>query len=149
LLLGNYLTRNKTGAIGLAVSNLVDCKAAPKTAQLTRKDEREARQRSQLVPAHHIPYWRKDVSTKKQTTITVETERVLIVSWRSGRCDSVPAWCTECGALVEQVSPEIAAALARVSPRTIYRWVEANRLHFTETAENRLLICLNSIPTAT
>ena len=35
------------------------------------------------------------------------------------------------------------------APRTIYRWVEADRIHFTETAESTLLICLNSIPAAT
>ena len=87
------------------------------------------------------------MSTKKRITITVETERVLIFSRRGVRRAS--AWCAECGAPSELVSPEAAAALARVSPRTIYRWVEANRLHFTETAEERLLICLNSLPPAT
>jgi hypothetical protein len=89
------------------------------------------------------------VSTKKRTTITIETERVLIISRRVGRHSPPRAWCAECDALVKLVSPEAAAALASVSPRTIYRWVETDRLHFTETAENTLLICLNSIPAAT
>lgn len=90
------------------------------------------------------------MSTKKRTTITIETERVLIISRRAGRRGrAVPTWCVECGARVELVSPEVAAAVAEVSPRTIYRWVETDRLHFTETAESTLLICLNSIPAAT
>ena len=89
------------------------------------------------------------MSTKKRTTITVETERVLIISRRVGRNSPPRAWCAECGALVELISPEVAAALARVSPRTIYRWVETDRLHFTDSTENTLLICLNSIPAAT
>jgi hypothetical protein len=89
------------------------------------------------------------VSTKKRIIITVETERVLTLNWLGGPREPVPAWCAACGALAELVTPDAAAALARVSPRTIYRWVEADRLHFTETAEKRLLICLNSIPPAT
>ena len=89
------------------------------------------------------------MSTKRRTIITVETERVLIIHGRAGQREALPAWCAECDALVKLVSPEAAAALARVSPRTIYRWIETDRLHFTETAENTLLICLNSIPPAT
>lgn len=42
------------------------------------------------------------------------------------------------------VTPEEAAVLACVSPRTIYRGVEAGRIHFMETPEGLLLICLNS-----
>ena len=99
--------------------------------------------------AHRKPCQGESVSTKKRTTITVETERVLIISRRAGRrVRASPAWCAECSASVEMVPPEVAAALARVSLRTIYRWVEADRLHFTETAEGALLICLNSIPPA-
>jgi hypothetical protein len=44
------------------------------------------------------------------------------------------------------ISTERAAILARQSPRTIYRWVEAGRLHFTEKPEGQLLICLDSLP---
>jgi len=42
-------------------------------------------------------------------------------------------------------TPEEAAVLTHVSTRTIYRRVEAGRVHFTETAEGLLLVCLNSI----
>jgi predicted site-specific integrase-resolvase len=34
-----------------------------------------------------------------------------------------------------------------VSSRTVYRWVEDGKLHFTETSDARLLICRESIPT--
>jgi len=43
------------------------------------------------------------------------------------------------------VTPNQAAVIARVAVRTINRWVEAERLHFAETPEGLLLICLNSI----
>jgi hypothetical protein len=43
------------------------------------------------------------------------------------------------------ISPEAAAAIARVSVRTIYRWVEAEQLPFTEQADGSLFICLNCL----
>jgi len=43
------------------------------------------------------------------------------------------------------ISSEEAAAIAGVSSRTIYRWVEAGRIHFIETAAGGLRICSNSI----
>jgi excisionase family DNA binding protein len=38
-----------------------------------------------------------------------------------------------------------AATIAKVSSRTIYRRVEAGEMHYTETAEGRLLVCANSL----
>lgn len=46
------------------------------------------------------------------------------------------------------LAPEEAAALCGVSPRTIYRWVEAGRVHFAETPDGRLSVCLASLPEA-
>lgn len=46
------------------------------------------------------------------------------------------------------LSPDEAAALTGVGARTIYRWVEAGLVHFAETAEGSLLICLNSLPSS-
>ncbi len=43
------------------------------------------------------------------------------------------------------VKPEEAAVLAGVSPRTIYRRVEAGLVHFAESPEGWLLICLSSL----
>jgi len=40
---------------------------------------------------------------------------------------------------------EQAALLAGVSTRQLYRWVEASKLHFTETPEGLLLVCLDSL----
>jgi excisionase family DNA binding protein len=39
-------------------------------------------------------------------------------------------------------TPEEAAAMMKVSQRTIYRWVEAGRIHFRETENGNLLVCL-------
>jgi predicted site-specific integrase-resolvase len=43
------------------------------------------------------------------------------------------------------VTTDEAAILARVSARTIFRWVEAGRVHYTETPEGLLLICPDSL----
>jgi hypothetical protein len=79
---------------------------------------------------------------KKKVKITVETERVLQIR-QPQNCLS--AWCAACAAQVDLVGPEEAAARSRVSTRTIYRWVEAGQLHFSENAEGRLLICAASL----
>lgn len=79
---------------------------------------------------------------KRRTEFTVETTRRFILR-RGGR--SVRGWCQRCAEQVDIVNVEEAAAVAGVSSRTIYRWVEAEKIHFTETPEGWLLICLNSI----
>ena len=43
------------------------------------------------------------------------------------------------------ISPEAVAAIAHVSVRTIYRWVEVGKLHFMERSEQGLFVCLNSL----
>ena len=77
---------------------------------------------------------------RKRTEITIETERMLFIS--SPR--KVIGWCASCGAQAEMVPVDEAAILRRVDSRTIFRWVEAERVHSSETANGLLLICLNS-----
>jgi len=82
------------------------------------------------------------LKTTKRTHITVEKHEVWVV--RQGR-KIVTAWCETCGATVEMVTAEQAAALAEVSTRAIYRQVESGQIHFTETADGQLFVCLNSL----
>lgn len=53
--------------------------------------------------------------------------------------------CPHCTESIGLVTPEEAAAVVSVDTRTIYRWVEAGTMHFIETPEGRLLICLNRL----
>ena len=85
---------------------------------------------------------RGDVKTRKRTEISIETHRQLVIRRRK---DSALAWCPECAAQVKMVTPEEAAIVACVSSRTIYRWVEIHKLHFSETSEGLLLICIDSV----
>lgn len=81
--------------------------------------------------------------TKRRTVITIEQRRLTLICSR--RSPPLAAWCAACGARVPMLNPDEAAAIRRVTPRTIYRWVEAGRLHFTEVHNGYLLICLRSL----
>lgn len=78
---------------------------------------------------------------KKRMEITLEIDRVTVVSKRK----SPVIWCEGCAALVGMVTVDEAAERERTSSRAIYRRVEAGQLHFAETPEGHLFICLNSI----
>jgi len=43
------------------------------------------------------------------------------------------------------VTADEAANLAGVTARTVYRWVEQGKVHFTETAAGKVLVCVNSL----
>lgn len=78
----------------------------------------------------------------KRTRITVETERVLVVSRRHRIVES---WCDGCGHKVKLLRAEEAAFISGVSLRDICRQVESDSLHYMETADRVLMICLDSL----
>ena len=53
--------------------------------------------------------------------------------------------CDRCAEPGGMITPDEAAALCEVSTRTIYHWLESGAIHFSETAAEGLLICLNSL----
>ncbi len=85
-----------------------------------------------------------EVMSKKITEITIETEQVFIVRRQAAITES---WCDGCSAFVRMVTPEQATLLTHISARAIYRQTENGELHFTETLEGLLLICLDSLKT--
>ncbi len=82
------------------------------------------------------------MAMKRRTEIIVETERVIVVPPQTM---PVHLWCEGCSAQVEMVTPEQAATLLQVTPRAVYRWVEAQLLHFFEETDGRVLICRHSL----
>ena len=80
---------------------------------------------------------------KRRIEIITLTEQSL---WLKGAALPVVAWCVGCAAEGMMVTPEVAAASAAVSTRAVYRWVEAGRVHFRETPEGSILVCLASLP---
>jgi len=83
---------------------------------------------------------------KNQKNLKAEDERrqVVIINRPfvspQQRCDK----CTEPSGMI---TPDEAAALWRVSTRTVYRWLETGAIHFSEASQGTLLICLNSLAT--
>jgi hypothetical protein len=82
--------------------------------------------------------------TKRRTRLMIETERVLIVT---GHQSDFEGWCDQCGAEVKLVAPELAATLTGLSRRAVYRLIETGQIHFTESAEALVSVCLQSLTT--
>ena len=80
---------------------------------------------------------------KRRTEIVVELDEVFVIRRRQ---TMAIAWCAGCGDRVQMLTPDQAATIAGLSSRLIYRWVEAGRIHFSETGEGHLLVCQNSLP---
>lgn len=80
---------------------------------------------------------------RRNTEIEIELNETVAFSRKTERFES---FCTECRALVEMSSPQVAAILLQKTEREIYRVVEAGRVHFVET--DRVLICLRSLKEA-
>ena len=76
----------------------------------------------------------------RRLEVTVETDRIMVT--RGGRSQM---WCPVCQAEAQMIPVDEAAILQHVNSRTIFRWVDERRLHFVETANGLLRICLNSL----
>ena len=79
---------------------------------------------------------------KKTARVTIETERLLVIS-RSKQ--SIESRCAACAGTTTFIPIDGAAAVAGVSQRTIFRWAEADAIHLVETADGKAMFCLNSI----
>lgn len=55
------------------------------------------------------------------------------------------ARCGACGAETGMITAEAAARLASVSARSVYRLAEAGLVHFAETPDGGLLVCVTSL----
>ncbi|MGQ0761628.1 MAG: hypothetical protein ACT4OT_06375 [Acidobacteriota bacterium] len=79
---------------------------------------------------------------KKILEVTSETSEVFTVR----RLRSVvTARCGQCQRTARFMTPEAAANEAGISARSLYRLIEANQVHFTETDGGQLLLCLDSL----
>jgi len=74
--------------------------------------------------------------------ITVETERLLVIR---RRYQAVEEWCDDCQKIALMIRPDQAAAVTGRTLRAIFTDIESGRLHFRESPDGLLLICLNSL----
>lgn len=74
--------------------------------------------------------------------VEIEIKQVVVVR----KIDSlVEAWCEKCEAQGQWISPAAAAVILNADTRMIYRRIEANAVHFTETTDGVPLVCLSSL----
>lgn len=78
----------------------------------------------------------------RRREVTLETLQVLVIR-RGSRGFHV--WCPQCGKQARMVSLDEAMIAAGASWREIHRWMEASDVHFIETTEGFVHICLNSL----
>ena len=77
--------------------------------------------------------------------MTVTREVWIVRLPREVEAARFPETCPDCGGPSGMLTPESAAEVVGVSPRTVYRWVETGRVHFTERPDGRLFVCLTSL----
>jgi hypothetical protein len=77
----------------------------------------------------------------KQTTITVETDSLLIVRGRN----STRAWCPLCAAEEEMIALEQTGVVSNLDAQALEEWLNSGELHRSETVEGSPLICLKSL----
>jgi hypothetical protein len=75
----------------------------------------------------------------KKTTITIETERVIVLSRLLVR-----EYCRECNEEVEMLAIQDAAIVSGVSQQAICCRIEEDKLHARQT-DGQTLICFNSL----
>ncbi len=77
---------------------------------------------------------------KQKTEITLEIEETIILRRDESRLE---AFCPQCQASVEMITPQLAAALAGLSEREMFCLIENRRLHFVEA--KRIFVCRDSL----
>jgi|SRR5215472_721257 len=83
---------------------------------------------------------------QRKIEMVMEQDEIVLVRRRRG---AVRSWCNRCRAEVSMLRVEDASTLAGAKTRTIYRWIEAGKLHFAESDKGLVLICARSLTTFT
>jgi hypothetical protein len=79
---------------------------------------------------------------RKRTEITIETERVLLISRRS---NGSLLWCDRCARRVLMLTINEAATILRIGVDEIIRKLEDRQLHLVQRPGEPLRICPNSL----
>lgn len=77
----------------------------------------------------------------KQTTITIETDSLLILRGRT----SNRAWCPFCAAEGEMIEVENLRVVSNLERIALEEWLNSTELHRSQDADGTALICLNSL----
>ena len=82
------------------------------------------------------------MKTKRRIVIAMRQDEVFVFR---RPLESTQNWCPACSAEVTMVTPEQAALVRYLTPRIIYRLIEAGDVHFLESQEGAVLVCLSSL----
>ena len=77
----------------------------------------------------------------KQTTITVETDSLLILRGQSARRE----WCPRCEAEVETIAMEDIGVITNLGRFALEEWLNSEELHGLHAADGSAVTCLNSL----
>ena len=77
----------------------------------------------------------------RQTTITIETESVLILRGRSEQS----AWCPGCGAEAEVIALEKVGVISNLNTAEVQQWLNCGQLHCSHSPDGSTLVCLKSL----
>lgn len=77
----------------------------------------------------------------RQTTVTIESESLLILRGRT----RLLAWCPQCGAKEEMIALDDVGVISNLPIAEVQAWMESEDLHHTAGADGAPMICLNSM----
>lgn len=77
----------------------------------------------------------------KLTTVTIETDSLLILRGRS----LARAWCPQCAAEVEMIAMKDTGMISNLDQPALEEWLTSEELHRSQAADGSVLTCLNSL----
>jgi len=87
----------------------------------------------------NFQFSRNQMEIIRKTDILVKTKRRFIIS-QPETCEQI--FCSFCPG--QMISAEASAVLFKLSRRAVYRMIETERIHFTESENGLLFICPDS-----
>ena len=81
-------------------------------------------------------------TAKRSFEFTVEKSETFTVRRIT---KTVAVLCDTCGRETEMSKPDTAAEITGISTRKIYSGIESGNVHFTESADGSLMVCLRSM----
>jgi hypothetical protein len=78
---------------------------------------------------------------KRRREVLIEIEREIVISSQQHH----HRWCPICEAQVQMLTAHEAAKTMNTDEAMIFDEAHAGRLHYTATAEGRLLVCVTSV----
>jgi hypothetical protein len=77
----------------------------------------------------------------KQTTITIETNSLLILRGSS----AVKAWCPYCAAESEMIGLTSLGVISNLDRSAVQEWLNSSEVHRSQAADGSPIVCLNSL----